>query len=88
MAQLARLRPTDEQIEQYRSELGAVLEHVSRLAELPLDDVEPQSHPTDIANRLADDNPGESLPVVQLRSIAPDMEQDFIAIPKVLEEGP
>jgi aspartyl-tRNA(Asn)/glutamyl-tRNA(Gln) amidotransferase subunit C len=89
VAKLARLKLTDEQLEQYRSQLSTVLDHIAKLNELDVEGVEPMAHPGDLTNRLDDDVPGESLGVEQVLAIAPAIESQFLAVPKVLtdEEG-
>ena len=90
VAKLARLRLTNEELEQYRSQLSAVLEHIAKLNEVDVAGVEPMAHPSDITNRLDEDVVGESMPVEQLLAIAPAVEGQFLAVPKVLgeETGP
>ena len=55
VAKLARLRLTDEQLERYRGQLSAVLDHIAKLSELDVEGVEPMAHPSDLTNRLDDD---------------------------------
>ena len=50
IARLARLAVPESELAQLKSELGAILEAVGRVAELDLSDVEPMSHPLDLAN--------------------------------------
>ncbi len=86
VAKLARLRLTNQELEQYRSQLSAVLEHIAKLNELDVTGVEPMAHPSDATNRLDEDVVGESMPVEQLLAIAPAVEGQFLAVPKVLGE--
>ena len=44
VARLARLRLAEEEVERMAGELSGILEHVDRIAELDLEDVEPTSH--------------------------------------------
>lgn len=90
VAKLARLRLTNEELEEYRSQLSAVLEHIAKLNELDVTGVGPMAHPSDVTNRLDEDVVGESMPVEQLLAIAPAVEGQFLAVPKVLgeEAGP
>jgi aspartyl-tRNA(Asn)/glutamyl-tRNA(Gln) amidotransferase subunit C len=44
VARLARLALAEDEIEPMARELSAVLDHVARISELDLDDVEPTSH--------------------------------------------
>jgi aspartyl-tRNA(Asn)/glutamyl-tRNA(Gln) amidotransferase subunit C len=89
VARLARLAITDEQAEQYRASLAAVLTYMDRLRELNLDGVEPMAHPTDSTNRLRDDTPGPTLPTSAFMQIAPPgaAMPPFITVPKVIGEG-
>ena len=86
VARLARLHLDDAQLEQYRIELTGILNHVSRLQSVDVGDVEPMAHPTQITNRLADDVVESSLPREDLLSIAPSIEGDYLAVPKVLDQ--
>ena len=61
VARLARLDLTDGEADRLTRELGAILEAVSKVAELDLADVPPTSHPLDLVNVWADDEPRPSL---------------------------
>lgn len=87
VAALARLRLSDDEIRQCRSDLAAILAHADTLAELDLEGVEPMAHPLDLTNRLDDDTPTESMPLEQLLANAPAVEGSFLAVPKVLGDG-
>ena len=87
MATLARLALDDARLEACRDELAAILEHVATLESLDVEGVEPMAHPTDVTNRLADDEPVPGMPVADLLANAPAVEQQFISVPKVLDEG-
>ena len=67
-----------------------MLEHIAKLNEVDVAGVEPMAHPSDVTNRLDEDVVGESMPVEQLLAIAPAVEGQFLAVPKVLgeETGP
>ena len=86
VARLARLRPTDEQLEAARTDLAAILDMVARLQQLDVQNVEPFAHPLPITNRLADDEPSEPMPIEHLLSNAPASLERFLAVPKVLAE--
>jgi aspartyl-tRNA(Asn)/glutamyl-tRNA(Gln) amidotransferase subunit C len=86
VARLARLRLSDDQLQQYRSQLSTVLDHIAKLNELDVDGVEPMAHPGDLANRLDDDTVGEPLDLDQVLAIAPAIETHYLAVPKVLTD--
>ena len=52
VARLARLDLRDDEVERLTDELGAILDAVSKVAELDLADVPPTSHPLDLVNAL------------------------------------
>ena len=57
VAKLARLRLTDDEVEPMAGELSKILEHVEKMDELDLDDVEPTSHVVELENVLREDVP-------------------------------
>jgi aspartyl-tRNA(Asn)/glutamyl-tRNA(Gln) amidotransferase subunit C len=89
VSRLARLHLTDDQLEHFRGQLSSVLEHVAKIGELDVTDVEPMAHPTDIANRLDEDVASSQrvLTIEQLQAIVPSMEDRFLAVPKVLDDA-
>ncbi len=86
VAKLARLRLTDEQLQQYRGQLSTILDHIAKLNELDVQGVEPMAHPGDLTNRLDEDAVGASLDIEQVLTIAPATEAHFLAVPKVLTD--
>jgi aspartyl-tRNA(Asn)/glutamyl-tRNA(Gln) amidotransferase subunit C len=87
VARLARLGLSDEQVEQYRGQLAAVLAYVERLRDLDLSDVEPLANPVEEVNRLRADEPGPTLPRQTLLEMAPCTDGPFVAVPKVIGGG-
>jgi aspartyl-tRNA(Asn)/glutamyl-tRNA(Gln) amidotransferase subunit C len=87
VARLARLALTDDQVEQYRSQLSAVLSYVERLRELDLSGVEPLAQVGDQVNRLQTDAVGPALPTEALLTMAPETMGSYLKVPKVLDEG-
>lgn len=83
VARLARLALTDEEVERFRGQLSAILEAVGKVSELDLEGVPPTSHPLDLVNVLADDEPRPSLPREEALANAPDPEGGFFGVPPV-----
>ena len=81
VARLARLALTDEEVERLTAELGAILDAVSKVAELDLDDVPPTSHPLDLVNVWDEDEPRPSLPLDAAFANAPEREGDLFRVP-------
>jgi aspartyl-tRNA(Asn)/glutamyl-tRNA(Gln) amidotransferase subunit C len=83
VAKLARLALSDEEVERFRGQLSAILEAVGKVSELDLDGVPPTSHPLDLVNVLADDEPVASLSREEALANAPDPENGFFGVPPV-----
>ena len=81
VARLARLALTDEEVERLGAQLSAILEAVGKVAELDLEGVEPTSHPLELANVWADDEPRSSLRPDEVFANAPERAADFFKVP-------
>jgi aspartyl-tRNA(Asn)/glutamyl-tRNA(Gln) amidotransferase subunit C len=81
VAELARLALSEDEVERLRGELSAILEAVGTVAELDLTDVEPTSHPLDVANVWGEDEPRPSLALDDALANAPDREGGFFRVP-------
>ncbi len=81
VARLARLDLREDELESLTRELGAILEAVSKVAELDLADVPPTSHPLDLVNAWAEDVPHDSLDVEDALANAPAREGDLFRVP-------
>jgi aspartyl-tRNA(Asn)/glutamyl-tRNA(Gln) amidotransferase subunit C len=81
VAKLARLDLRDDEVERLTEELGAILDAVSKVAELDLADVPPTSHPLALVNSWADDVPHASLPLEDVFANAPAREGDLFRVP-------
>ncbi|MDX6438337.1 MAG: aspartyl-tRNA(Asn)/glutamyl-tRNA(Gln) amidotransferase subunit [Gaiellaceae bacterium] len=81
VAKLARLELTDDEVERLTEQLGAILEAVSKVSELDLSDVPPTSHPLEVVNAWAPDEPRPSLPLDDVFANAPAREGDLFKVP-------
>jgi aspartyl-tRNA(Asn)/glutamyl-tRNA(Gln) amidotransferase subunit C len=81
VARLARLKLTDEEVERMASELSGILEHVERISELDLDDVEPTSHVIALENVLRPDEPRPSWSAEEVLERAPDPAGGSFRVP-------
>jgi aspartyl-tRNA(Asn)/glutamyl-tRNA(Gln) amidotransferase subunit C len=81
VAELARLELTDEEIDRFGEQLNAILEAVGKVSELDLEDVPPTSHPLELSNVWAEDEPQASLPVEDALANAPEREDGFFRVP-------
>ena len=81
VARLARLDLGDGEVERLTGELDAILDAVSKVAELDLSDVPPTSHPLDLVNAWAEDEPQPSLPIGDVLRNAPAAERGLFRVP-------
>ena len=83
VAELARLRIPEDEVERVQEQLGAILEAVGKVSELDLADFEPTSHPLDLVNEWAEDEPRPSLPRDDALANAPDPADGSFRVPAV-----
>ncbi|MFA5147103.1 MAG: Asp-tRNA(Asn)/Glu-tRNA(Gln) amidotransferase subunit GatC [Candidatus Omnitrophota bacterium] len=86
VALLSRLRLSDKELELYSRQLAAILTYIKKLDELNTADTPPTSHVlSDLRNVDRKDEVRPSLPVEDVLANAPEREEDFFRIPKVIE---
>jgi aspartyl-tRNA(Asn)/glutamyl-tRNA(Gln) amidotransferase subunit C len=81
VAHLARLELREDEIARLESQLNDILAAVSKVSELDLADVTPTSHPLDVVNVWAADEPRPCLSVEEALANAPARDGDFFAVP-------
>jgi aspartyl-tRNA(Asn)/glutamyl-tRNA(Gln) amidotransferase subunit C len=81
VAELARLELTEAEVERFGEQLNAILEAVGKVSQLELEGIPPTSHPLELANVWAEDEPRPSLPVDEALVNAPDRERGFFRVP-------
>ncbi len=81
VARLARLDLRADEVDRLTTELDAILEAVSKVAELDLAGVPPTSHPLDLVNVWADDEPRPSLSLDEAFANVPAREGDLFRVP-------
>ena len=86
VANLARLRVTDEEVTTYAAQLSQILDYAKQLEEVDTTSVEPTAHPLPIKNVLREDEPRPSWPAEQALSNAPDPHAGFFRVPQVLDQ--
>ena len=88
VARLARLDVTDDELERFTEQLGAVLEHAADVAALDTEGVPPTAHPLPLVNVLRDDEPRPSVDRDEVLSQAPKAEDNRFWVPRILGEAP
>jgi aspartyl-tRNA(Asn)/glutamyl-tRNA(Gln) amidotransferase subunit C len=87
VARLARLALTEQEVETMARELSGILEHVDRIAELDLEQVQPTDHVVDLENVLRPDEPRPSWPREKMLEQAPDPAESAFRVPSPQAEG-
>ncbi|NTU96321.1 MAG: Asp-tRNA(Asn)/Glu-tRNA(Gln) amidotransferase subunit GatC [Chlorobiaceae bacterium] len=84
IAELARLRFTDDEKERMTSELNEILLYIEKLKEVDTEGVEPLSGIHDLSNFLREDVAFPSLSQEAVLHNAPDRQDRFFKVPKVI----
>ena len=86
VADLARLRLTDDEIDGMQVQLSRILEHVSALQAVDVTGVEPTAQVTDLVNALRDDANRASLGRDAALAYSADTQQGMFRVKAVFEE--
>jgi aspartyl-tRNA(Asn)/glutamyl-tRNA(Gln) amidotransferase subunit C len=85
IAELARLKFSDEELESFTHQLNQILEYVEKLNELDTENVEPLSHPVEGNNAFREDELKPSINREEALKNAPDSDDEFFKVPKVID---
>ena len=85
VANLSRIRMSDEEKEKFTHQLSDILKYVEKLKELDVENVPPISQASVSKNVLREDRPGESLSQEDALGNAPDKAMGFYRVPKIIE---
>ena len=85
VAQLARLDLTEAEIAKFQSQLGQVLSHVEKLAQVDVSGVEPTAHANQVVNVFRADEPRDWFTSQDALSNAPRSANGLFVVPKVIE---
>jgi aspartyl-tRNA(Asn)/glutamyl-tRNA(Gln) amidotransferase subunit C len=88
VARLARLTLTDDELERYTEQLGAVLDHAADVASLDTAGVRPTAHPLPVRNVFRDDAVEPCLDRDEVLAAAPAVEDGRFRVPRILGEAP
>jgi aspartyl-tRNA(Asn)/glutamyl-tRNA(Gln) amidotransferase subunit C len=84
VSRLARLQLSEAEVEKFTSQLGNILDYISKLNELDTRDVPPTSHALEITNVFREDEASDP-PVGNLEQMAPSFYKGHFRVPKVIE---
>jgi aspartyl-tRNA(Asn)/glutamyl-tRNA(Gln) amidotransferase subunit C len=86
VAELAKLRLTDEEIQTYTEQLSAILEYAERIQEVDTSSVPPTPYVLPLTNVMREDKPEPCLPNDAALANAPDSDRGFFRVRAVFEE--
>jgi aspartyl-tRNA(Asn)/glutamyl-tRNA(Gln) amidotransferase subunit C len=84
IAELAKLRFKDEELEKFTEQLNEILAYVEKLNELDTTNIEPLSHPVEGSNVFREDAAKPSIDREEALRNAPDRSELFFKVPKVI----
>ncbi len=87
VARLARIEMPPERLDGLVRDLDRILSYVEKLGELDLSGVPPLSHGTGGQEVYREDVARDSLPRSEALANAPDSEDGFYRVPRVIEEA-
>ena len=88
VADLARLALSDDELDRFTEQLGAVLDHAADVEALDVADVAPTSHPYPLENVLRDDEVRPTHDRAEVLAQAPSVEDDRFRVPPALGQEP
>ncbi|MHC4534904.1 MAG: Asp-tRNA(Asn)/Glu-tRNA(Gln) amidotransferase subunit GatC [Planctomycetota bacterium] len=87
VAKLSRLDLTEDEVQEFTGQLSAILEYVEKMNELDTAGVEPLAHCLPVSNVLREDSAKESLGTEKVLANAPQRDDEFFKVPKILDDG-
>ena len=85
IAQLARLKIDDSEVQRTTAELNNILNLMAELNEIDTEHVEPMAHPLDMSQRLREDVVSETDLSEEFQAIAPKTGKQHFLVPTVIE---
>ena len=84
-AHLARIALSEEELERFAGQLDEIIGFINKLSELDTGSIRPTSHILPLQNVMRQDMPRPSLPVEETLKNAPQRQENFFVVPKIIE---
>ena len=88
VARLARLRFSDDELDELAAQLSAVLDHAADVEALDVSGIEPTSHPQPLTDVTRTDEVRPSLARDEVLAQAPSVAEGQFRVPPILGEAP
>jgi aspartyl-tRNA(Asn)/glutamyl-tRNA(Gln) amidotransferase subunit C len=86
VALLARLKLSDSEKKLFSRQVGSIIDYINKLNELDTADIEPTAHVLPMKNVFREDKLRPSLPRDNALQNAPERNDNFYRVPKIIEE--
>lgn len=84
IAELAKLKFTDDELDNFTHQMNEILTYMDKLNELDTENVKPLSHPVEQINVFRDDELKPSVSTEEALKNAPDKTDQHFKVPKVI----
>ena len=84
IAELARLKFTDKELENFTPQMNEILSYMDKLNELDTENVKPLSHPLEQTNVFREDAMKTSISTDEALKNAPSKDEHHFKVPKVI----
>ncbi|MFN4227535.1 MAG: Asp-tRNA(Asn)/Glu-tRNA(Gln) amidotransferase subunit GatC [Candidatus Ratteibacteria bacterium] len=84
LSRLARIELTEEEKIKFEKELEKILEYVSKLNEVNTENIIPTYHILPLTNIFREDIPDRSIPKQEILKNAPDKDENFFKVPRII----
>ncbi|MDP2363332.1 MAG: Asp-tRNA(Asn)/Glu-tRNA(Gln) amidotransferase subunit GatC [Ignavibacteria bacterium] len=84
IAELARLKFSEEELENFTPQMNEILSYMDKLNELDTENVEPLSHPVEQTNVFREDKLKPSITAEDALKNAPAKDEHHFKVPKVI----
>ena len=84
IAELANLKFSDEEIENFTPQMNEILSYMDKLNEIDTENIKPLSHPVEQTNVFRDDEMKPSILTEEALKNAPSKDEQHYKVPKVI----
>jgi aspartyl-tRNA(Asn)/glutamyl-tRNA(Gln) amidotransferase subunit C len=85
VANLARLAITEEEANNFKTQLDEIITYAEQLNEVNTDNIEPTTHVLKMKNVVREDEPKQGLLVEDVLKNAPDSKDGHIRVPSIID---
>lgn len=85
IAQLAKLKFEDSEMDEYTKDMNNILAYMDKLNQLNTENVEPLSHPNEDSNVFRNDELKPSISSEDALKNAPEKDDKYFKVPKVIQ---